>query len=99
MSTKETYVQKFEAQLKEWQGQIDAWRKKAEEAAGQASADAKVEMNKLVEQLRTQEAEAKKKLDAVRAAGAEQWESLKTGVDQAWSQLKSVFDKAKSKVS
>jgi len=95
MSLKDQYVQKLEAQIKEWRTELDALKVRAEKA----SAEAKADLGQAYEHLKKQEDELSLKLEGVRKAGLESWEALKHSVEGAWTDLKATFDKAKAKVA
>lgn len=93
METKDAYKARIDAQLKEWSAKIAELKAKAEVA----EASAKVEYVNQVEALRLKKEKAQAKLDELKKAGDEAWETLKAGVDQAVSDLKNSINSAVSK--
>ena len=93
MESKDVYKAKIDAQLKEWSIRIADLKAKAE----LAEANVKVEYLKQVEDLRTKKEEIQAKLEELKKAGDEAWETLKTGVEQAASELKDSINIAISK--
>ncbi len=93
MSAKrDAYVEKLKAQLDEWNADIDKLAAKA----AQAEAEAKIEYQNEVEDLRAKRDDVRDKLSAIRQAGEGAWEDLKEGLENSWEILKMSFTKAKS---
>ncbi|MBZ0254245.1 MAG: coiled coil domain-containing protein, partial [Candidatus Methylomirabilis sp.] len=59
-----------------------------------AGAEANLEYRKGVESLRSQQEALQRKLEEVRSAGADKWETVKGGLQSAWSELELAFKKA-----
>lgn len=93
MSEKELYQQKKQAQLDEWQAEVD----KLKAQASGASADAQMELNKQIEALEGKIEEGKTKLAEIADASEDAWESIKDGVESAWHSIKSAFSEAADK--
>ena len=93
MSLKDAYIDKMEAQLREWGAKIDELKAKADKA----KTGAKIEYMKQLDSLKDKRDAEQTKLGEIRAAGEEAWESLKTGVEGAWSELKAAIDGAANK--
>jgi chromosome segregation ATPase len=85
----DAYTGKLNAQLKEWNAKVEELRAKGQSA----SVEAKVQLNKQLEDLATKRAAAEKKLRELQAAGAEKFQVLKQGVDQAWHDLRGALEK------
>ena len=88
MTAKQTYQDKIEAQLKEWQIGIEQLKVKTQ----QAKAGASREYQQTLDQLATQQVLAQEKLDEIKAASAENWEGLKAEMDRRMSHLQQTFD-------
>lgn len=73
MSMKKAYEEKLQAQLDEWNAEIEKLKAKADKA----EADAKIEYYEQIEKLREQQQEAQAKLNELRRAGEDAWEDLK----------------------
>lgn len=93
MGMKESYEQKLRAQLNVWDAEIDKLKAKAE----QAEADAQLEYYKEIEELRTMQETAHKKLDELKEAGDDAWEDLKAGADDALGSLAGALKSATSR--
>lgn len=93
MSKKDAYEEKLHAQLDEWGAEIDKLQAKADNA----KADAQLEYNKQIEELRSMQETAANKLTELRNAGDDAWEDLKAGLDNAWDSLGNALKSASSK--
>ncbi len=93
MGAKEAYQQKLDAQLKIWNAEIDKWEGKTERAA----AEAKIQYFETLEALKGKRHLLGVKLHQTRAASAEAWEGLKSGVEAAWEEFKTAYEKAAAK--
>jgi len=54
-------------------------------------------LNESIEALEAKLAQGRSKLEELKGASAEAFESLKEGANSAWDNIKEAFDKAKSK--
>jgi septation ring formation regulator EzrA len=90
---KKAYVEKMEAQLKEWGGDIDVLKAKAEKS----KAEAKIAYLKQIEELKKKQGSVKKNLRELRGSGDEAWEDFKGGVEDAVKDLKRAFKRAASR--
>jgi hypothetical protein len=95
MKDKELYVQKKDAQLKQWKADLEKIKAKA----SNAGADAQLQVNKQVKALEVKLDQGKDRLAAMADAGGDAWESLKKGVESEWDDIKSKLDDAASKLS
>ncbi|MFA7566936.1 MAG: hypothetical protein WCY01_07895 [Alkalispirochaeta sp.] len=93
MSDKELYRQKKQAQLDEWQADVDKLKAKV----SRADADVQLKMNKQIRTLESKIADGKAKLSQLAEASDAARESLKEGVESAWDSLKSAVSDAASK--
>jgi chromosome segregation ATPase len=89
VATKEEYQKKLEAQLEEWDAQLDQLRARAQEA--QANVREKIESE--LENLKAQRAAVQAKLDELRNRSENAWEDLRDGVEKAWSDLGDAMSK------
>lgn len=78
MSDKSAYEQKLDAQLAEWQADIDKLKAKIDKAG----ADGRLEYRKAVEELEAKRREAGRKAEEIKAAGEHALADLKTGFDR-----------------
>ncbi len=95
MGKKEAYEKKMQAELNEWSAEIDKLKAKADAAEG----DAQLEYHKQIDELRSMQDAAGKKLEEVKAASDEAWEDVKAGADSAWESLSSSVKSATSRFS
>jgi division protein CdvB (Snf7/Vps24/ESCRT-III family) len=80
---------KFETQLKQWGAKLDEFVAKAD----RAGTTARIDNRKRIDDLRAKCQAAQSRLDEVKAAGDDKWETLKIGVERAWSELEIAFKK------
>ncbi len=94
MDEQEIYQQKHEAQMDEWEAELE----KLKARASRASADAQLELSQRIGQLEEQLEEGKKALSDLADTGDDPWESTKERVDQAWTSLKAGFEQAREEL-
>ncbi len=90
---RKAYEEKLDAQLKEWNAEIDLLKAKAENA----KADRKIEYATKIDTLQHKRDIAKTKLHELKNAGDEAWEDIKTGAEKAWAEVKTAFHDAAAK--
>jgi predicted nucleic acid-binding Zn-ribbon protein len=95
MSEKDQYAKKAKAKIDEWNADIDKMKVKMDAA----EADAKIEYQQQLDEMRAQRDEAEAKLKEVREAGDEAWDDMKAGVDKAWSSISDAFERARSRLA
>jgi predicted nucleic acid-binding Zn-ribbon protein len=93
MSKKELYKQKMQAQLDEWEAEVEGFKAKS---CG-ASANAQLELNKEISALKGKIEQGKTKLAEIESASEDAWESIKEDLDSVWDSLKSAVSDAKAK--
>jgi hypothetical protein len=93
MKSRDEYIDKLAAQLKEWSARID----ELESRARTAKADAKTSYEGQISQLKEQRDAAMKKLQELKGASADAWDVLKAGAETAWADLKNAVAEAKEK--
>ena len=93
MKSREEYIDRLAAQLKEWSAKID----ELETRARAARSDAKVSYEHQIAQLKSQRDDAMKKLQELKGASSEAWDVLKAGAETAWSEMKTAVAAAKEK--
>lgn len=94
MDKRTEYVEKLSAQMVEWDGQIDQLKDKAENAAP----GVKFEYANTIAALQLKRDEAALKLQGIAAAGDDEWQDLKSGLEQAWGEVRTVFRDAITKM-
>ncbi|MDD5308524.1 MAG: coiled coil domain-containing protein [Deltaproteobacteria bacterium] len=92
METMQTHVGKIETRLRKWGKTLDKLAVKADEAGAEVKAD----YRKNVDDLKTKHQAARVKLDELKVAGAEKWQTLKTGVEGACNEIEDAYRKLKS---
>ena len=90
---RKAYEEKIDAQLNEWNAQIDLLKAKADKA----KAETKIKYYNAIEALQHKQSEAKTKLHELKTAGDGAWADLKTGAERVWDETKSAFNDAISK--
>jgi len=93
MKNKEAYRQKLEAQMREWSAKIDVMKAKAD----QAEADAKIEYQNRIEDLRQKKEALQAKLSELQNASDAAWKDIKAGTERAAADLKDALQSALSK--
>ncbi len=93
MSVKEEYQKKLQAQLDEWGPEID----KLKAVADKAKTGLQGEYYKELEDLRSQQLTAQKKLHELKGASGEAWGDLKEGIEGAWDSLSKAVKSAVSR--
>jgi predicted nucleic acid-binding Zn-ribbon protein len=89
MEEKKSYLQKMAEGLE----QLDAKVSELKAKAAKAGEDAKVEIDKRVSELTAKQQEAREKLQELKEAGAEKWESLKGRAEKAKDNLEEAVTK------
>ncbi len=92
MEKTEDNVGKLETQLKQWGARLDELVAKAD----RAGTTARIDNRRRIDDLKAKVHAAQAKLDEVKTADSEKWETLKTGVESAWSDLELAFKKLKN---
>jgi universal stress protein A len=90
----DTYIEKLEAQLKEWDVEIDHFMEKVETS----KAEVKAKYGKQIDELKGKQEAAKKKLTEMRQTGGAAWEGLRTAMTRSMEELKEAYDRAFSKL-
>ena len=93
MKSREEYIDKLVAQLKEWSAKID----ELESKASAAKADVKTGYENQIRQLKDKRDAATKRLQDLKGASTDAWDALKTGAEAAWADLSKSVTAAKEK--
>lgn len=83
MDYKNAYAQNVEARLDQWRAEIDKLQAQADEA----SANAQLNYQKEIDDLRDGQEQAQRKLYELGQAQGAAWKDLKSGVESAWDDL------------
>jgi uncharacterized protein YjbJ (UPF0337 family) len=92
MSKRDEYVDKLKAQLDQWNTEVTKWEGKAQKA----KADARVEYEKQLTEVRRQRDQALEQMKRVQAATGDAWVDLVRGADEAWAKMREALEKARS---
>jgi len=95
MSDRDAYQDKLQAQLDEWKADIDKLRARA----AQAEADARIALEREVDELNARREAVAAKLAELRSASGEAFDDLKQGADAARQQLGSAISAAVQRFS
>ena len=83
MSERDAYLKKANAKLKEWDAEIDKLRARAESA----SADATLDYERRLRELKAARDAAGDKLRELRNTGAENWQSVRHQAEETWERM------------
>jgi len=87
MNKMESYVGKMEDQLKLWDAKLDVLMAQAKVVG----TEAKIDHQKRLDAIKAKRAAAQAKLDEVKAAGSDKWDSFKAGLEVVWKDLGDAF--------
>ncbi len=93
MKSREEYIDKLAAQLKEWSAKID----ELESKANAAKADVKAGYENQIKQLKDKQDAAKQRLQELKGSSTDAWDTLKAGAEKAWADLHNAVQAAKEK--
>jgi hypothetical protein len=94
MDKRAEYAEKLSAQMVEWDMQINQLHIKATSA----TPEARLEYSNAIEALRLKRDEAAQKLQNIPVTGDDEWEVLKTGIDQIWGDISTMLGDAVKKI-
>jgi len=90
MDTRETYRQKYEALLNEWQAKMDAMKANAEKLSAQAKLDMKPKMDVARQKFER----AGSELRRIAGSTEDKWNDVAGDVDRAWEDFKAAAEGA-----
>ncbi|MGY6550293.1 MAG: sll1863 family stress response protein [Erythrobacter sp.] len=93
MADKEAYIAKAKARMDQWNADIDKLQAKAAEA----EADARIQYEDQLAELRKQRDEAEARMKELASASDDAWQDLKAGFDATWDNMTGAFEKAMSR--
>ena len=93
VDSRREYIARLEAELEHW----TAWIDDLATTLGPVSAEAKVELERQLTDLRARRERARVKLEELRAHGGAAWQELRQGVDRAWQELRQGVENATSR--
>ena len=88
MNNKKAYEKKIQAQVDEWNAEIE----KLKAQASQVRADMQINYNNQIEELQQRKKSVNKKLTQLKQASEESWEDLKAGIDEGIDLFKITVD-------
>ena len=95
MDDRELYEKRRQAELEEWQAEIDKLKAKAE----QASVDAQLELDRRIGAIESRIEQGKALLSDLAEAGEEGWDEARARVDGAWDALAAGAEEAAEEIS
>ena len=93
MDKMDVYLQKLEAQLKEWKSKIEM----LEDRAANATGETKTELMRTIGELSQKKEVVKEKLNALQKESSAAWDTMKEGLEKATAELKIALDKVVSR--
>ncbi len=90
METRETYRQKYEAQIHEWSAKLEGLIAHTDKLTAQAKLDAKPRLDALHLKIEA----AKARLHEIADATDDKWEEVKKGAEHAWHEVKGAVEGA-----
>lgn len=91
MTNRDEYVEKMKAQLDQWDRQTATW----EAAAQEATAEARVELEKQVGIMRSRADDLVFRMELLKSAAADAWQEIARGADEARKTMQDAFEKAR----
>ena len=89
MTDRSAYIDKMKAKVDEWTADIE----KMQKAKG-AQADARIEYDKQLAEMRKQRDEAQAKMKEAQEASDGAWDDMRKGFEAAWDSISSSFQNA-----
>ncbi len=94
MTKRELYIQKLEAQLREWNSQLDDLLEKAEKVRAGTAAEYTRHLDVLKEKMDA----AENNVLELKGKGEGAWEEIATGMERVWEDLKATFENAGKRI-
>jgi hypothetical protein len=91
MTNRDDYLEKLKAQLDQWEKQIAAW----EAAARDATAEAKIELEKQIGITRSRLDDMLFRMELLKGASTDAWQEIARGADEARKTMQDAFEKAR----
>ena len=91
MKNRDEYVEKMKAQLEQWEKQMAIW----EAAALEATADAKIELEKQIGITRSRLDDMVFRMELLKGASTDAWQEIARGADEARKTMQDAFEKAR----
>ena len=91
MTNRDEYVQKLKVQLDQWEKQMATW----EAAAREATAEAKIELEKQMGITRSRLDDMVFRMELLKGASTDAWQEIAHGADEARKTMQDAFEKAR----
>ncbi len=91
MTNRDEYVEKLKAQLDQWDSQMASW----EAATREATAEARIELEKQVGIMRSGADDLVYRMGLMKDASADAWQEIARGADEARKTMQDAFEKAR----
>lgn len=92
---RDEYQHKLNAEMSEWDAQIERERAERKRAAAQEEID---DDDEDYREYRARRQDADRKLSDLRNASEDKWEDMKTGVEKSWADVKNAFNKIGNRI-
>ncbi|WP_305043349.1 hypothetical protein [Geoalkalibacter sp.] len=90
---KDAYRKKIEAQIEEWDAQIDVLKARAKKAG----AEMQLKLERQIEELKARREDVRGHLAELHKAGDDAWHKVREGLDKALGEFKGAWDKIKER--
>ncbi len=90
---KQAYLDKMSAYLSEWAAKIDVVKAKI----AQGTADVRIDYHNQIEVWQAKEPVLIQKMNELRLASADGFETMKSGVQNVWNEIKTIMDSTEDK--
>jgi predicted nucleic acid-binding Zn-ribbon protein len=90
MTTKDDFQERLQAQIREWDAQIELLKARAD----RAKTDQKMAYRKEIDKLKARQQDLRQKLGEMQTSSEGAWEEIKSGTESAWKELDASFRKA-----
>jgi uncharacterized coiled-coil DUF342 family protein len=91
---KQAYIDKMNAQMRQWQAEVDKLKAKADEA----KAGAEIEGGRKIQDLKARMEAVQSNLDELKQRGEDKWQDMKAKVDSAAAELSNGIEKFRSRL-
>lgn len=93
MENREQYIEKAKARLDQWDADIQ----KVEAKVHEAEADAKIEYQKQLDEMRSRRNQAETQLEALKTSSEGAWADMQSGFEKAWTEISRAYENALSR--
>lgn len=93
MEMRDAYLKQLQAQLDEWTANLAEMKAQADKL----EAESRIELQRQIEKIREQQAEARARMEELAKAGDDAWDDLTAGMEKAWDDLREAMESAASR--